>query len=168
MQSGISLNLTFGTFMCIYSIVIVTPRHNLKICHIQNILDVAMRQISKIFSIILSKNILYLFENLLFLRDFKMCQRSFFFRKTNFKISQLRSVTSGTLLQLTYHCNFMNSQIQEKQKTYCNTPFNSEKLDTKTKTTKLMRFCMSRPEQHEEAFLTNVSSYTPNIFIGLY
>ena len=82
MQSGISLNLTFGTFMCIYSIVIVKPRHNLKICHIQNILDVAMRQISKIFSIILSKNILYLFENLLFLRDFKMCQRSFFFRKT--------------------------------------------------------------------------------------
>ena len=62
----------------------------------------------------------------------------------------------------------MNSQIQEKQKTHCNTPFNSEKLDTKTKTTKLMRFCMSRPEQHEEAFLTNVSSYTPNIFIGLY
>ena len=66
MQSGISLNLTFGTFMCIYSIVIVKPRHNLKICHIQKILDVAMRQISKIFSMILSKNFVFISEFIVF------------------------------------------------------------------------------------------------------
>ena len=52
--------------MCIYSIVIVKPRHNLKICHIQKILDVAMRQISKIFSMILSKNFVFIWEFIVF------------------------------------------------------------------------------------------------------
>lgn len=134
------------------SIVTVELCCSLKICHIHNVLNMAIPQTSKIFSAYLSKQTICIYMIIRCLWVISVCVRdSFFFQKTvilKFALSRTSRNTPALIISLFFlfhdHLDSENVLITTLLTEMVNMKsknillFNSDKVDIKTKTNKLL------------------------------